>query len=114
EAGEGDGVVGLLGDRPGDVGAVAVFVERHAVVVDEVVALGELAGGEVGAAHEPAAEVAVGDAGVEHGDGHAFGSRPTEFGQVAPGPYRVDAAGGDRDAPRAFPFGGEEVPLLEG
>ncbi len=45
EPGEADPVVGLLGDRPGDVGAVAVFVQRQVVVVDEVVALDELAGG---------------------------------------------------------------------
>ena len=114
EAGERDRVVGLLADRPGDVGAVAVFVERHAVVVDEVIALDELSGGEVGAAHEPAAQVAVGDAGVEHGDGHAFGPWSADFGEVAPGADRVDAAGGDAHPPRRFPLGGEEVPLLEG
>ena len=43
EPGEADPVVGLLGDRAGDVGAVAVLVERQAVAVDEVVAGDELA-----------------------------------------------------------------------
>ncbi len=114
EAGERDPVAGLLGDRPGDVGAVAVFVERHAVPADEVIAVDELPGAEVGAAQEGAPQRAVGDPGIEHGDGDAFSAGPPDFFQMAPGVDRVDAAGRDRQAAAGQAFGGEEVPLLEG
>src|SRR6185369_13029801 len=68
EPGEAEGVVGLLGDRAGDVGAVAVFVERQAIVADEVIAGDELTGPEVGAALEGGPEGAVGDAAVQYRD----------------------------------------------
>ena len=60
EPGEADPVVGLLGDRAGDVGAVAVLVERQAVLVDEVVARRE-AVGTVGRHHQHVPRV-----GAEH------------------------------------------------
>ena len=94
------------------MGAVAVFVERQAIAVDEVVALDELPGGEVGAAAEALAHRAVGDAGVEHGDGHARGAGVTRCVQVFPGADRVDAAGGDRQQRRRQALPGQEVPLL--
>ena len=75
EPGQADAVVGLLGDRPGDVGAVAVAVERQFGLVDEVVALDELAGGEVGAAAEAAAERPVGDPCVEDRDRDPLAAR---------------------------------------
>ena len=48
QAGEPDAVVGGLGDRRGDVGAVAVAVVGEGVVADEVVAGDEARAGEVG------------------------------------------------------------------
>ena len=43
EPGQADAVVGLLGDRAGDVGAVPVASSGRLAVADEVVALDELA-----------------------------------------------------------------------
>ncbi len=112
EAGEADAVVGLLGDRAGDMRAVAVFVERQAVAVDEVVALDELPGGEVGAAAEALAQGAIGDPGVEHGNGHAFGAGTPRRFQVFPGTDGVDAAGGEGHQRCRQALPGQEVPLL--
>jgi hypothetical protein len=112
EAGDADRVAGLLADRPGDVGAVPVLVEREAIIVDEVVPPDELLGGEVGTAQE-GAEVAIGDPGVEHRDGDSFGARPTRLLQVLPGAEGVDAARGDRQPRRRGCLRRQEVPLLE-
>ena len=112
EAGEADAVVGLLGDSAGDVGAVAVFVERQAVAVNEVMAFDELPGGEVGAAAEAPAHSAIGDPGVKHGDGHASGAWVTRRLQVFPGADGVDTAGGDRQQRCRQALPGQEVPLL--
>ncbi len=59
-----------------------------------------------------AAHRAVGDPGVEHGDGHARGAGMTRCLQVFPGADRVDAAGGDRQQRRRQALPGQEVPLL--
>ena len=111
EPGEADPVVGLLGDRPGDVGAVAVAIERQAAVVDEVMAFDELARGEVGAAAEAAAERAVGDAGVEDRDRDAAPAGALDRFQVFPGADRVDPAGrgGEERGARRLPRGGSST-----
>ena len=90
EPGQADAVVGLLGDGPCDVGAVAVAVVWMRGAVDEVIAPDELVGREVGRADE-AAVVAVGDAGVEHGDDHALSARTTDGVEVGPSGRGVDA-----------------------
>ena len=81
-------------------------------LVDEVVALDELAGGEVGAAAEAAAQRPVGDPGVEHRDRDPARPRALGGDQVFPGADRVDAAGRERQQRECRPFPGEEVPLL--
>jgi hypothetical protein len=114
EAGQADPVVRLLGDRAGDVGAVPVLVQRHRVVGDEVIALGELAGAEVGAAVEVGGLAAVGDPGVEDRDRDSTGAAAVGGDQVLPGGDRVDAAGRGRQQRGRRPRRGEEVPLQRG
>ena len=85
-------VAGLLGDRSGDVGAVAVAVERHRVLIDEVVARQELLAGEVGAALEPRLLRQVGDAGVEDRHPRPLAAARAALIQDAPGIDRVQSA----------------------
>ena len=63
-----------MGDRAGDVRAVAVVVVGVRVVVEEVVRIGERCPREVRRPFE-VAEVLIGDAGVDDGDDHAFALR---------------------------------------
>jgi hypothetical protein len=83
-AGDPDAVVRRLGDGTGDVGAVAVVVERILVAVDEVVAGDELGVPQVGNPLEAPIAIAVGHPGIDHGDDHALA------GGFAPGRGRVD------------------------
>ena len=81
-------------------------------VVDEVIALDELAGGEVGAAAEAAAERAVGDAGVEHRDGDAA-ARPgrltaSRFSQAPIASIPPGEVGAQRRS-RGLPRGGSST-----
>ena len=76
EPGQPDPVVGLLGDRAGDVGAVAVFVERQRGRRRRSRSPWRTGRRpKSGLRRKRRALVAVGDAGVEHGDGDAFGAR---------------------------------------
>ena len=93
QPGQGDAVVRLLADVPGDVGAVAVDVVGEAVVVDEARPCNKALAAKVGAAASSLAAVAVGDAGVEDGDGDAGGAGPAGAAEVSPGGDRVDPTG---------------------
>ena len=100
---------------PVDVGAVAVLVERHAVLVDEVVAGEELLAREVRAAPEPGLLGPVRDAGVEHRHPRALARRDAALLEDVPGPRGVEPAallelerGGGLAAERPA---GQEVPL---
>ena len=112
EPGQPDPVVGLLGDRAGDMGPVAVAVEGKGVMGDEVVALDELVGREVGAAPEAPAHGAICDPGVEDGDGLASGARPARRDQVLPGGRGVDPSGRGGKERLAGARPGQEIPLL--
>ena len=91
QAGQPDAVVRRLGDRAGDVRAVAVLVVAgSASWLDEVVALDEARLAEVGRLAEAAA-VGVGDAAVEHGDGDAAAAGRAGVDRVLPGDGGVDA-----------------------
>ena len=93
QPGHADRVARALGDRPRDVGAVAVLVVGVGVVVHEVVAVDEPDRREVGRAAE-AGVAGVGDAGVQHGDDHALAAGAPDVDQVLPGVRRVHAQPG--------------------
>ena len=88
-------VVRRLGDRAGDVGAVALVVVRVGVVVDEVPAGHEVRPGEVGRLAE-AAEALVGDSGVDDRD-HDRGIAPGLTAQ-APSTRMLPAGPGSRSS----------------
>ena len=92
----------LLGDRPGDVGTVAVLVERDRVVVDEVDPGHELTRAEVGAGEE-ARRGLVGEAGVDDRHRGADAAGGTRCDQPLPGRDDPDPAGPPEEAPLVGP-----------
>src|SRR5215211_6592791 len=73
DSGEAEAVVGRLRDRARDVSAMTLGIERDVVAVDEVPGMDEpLRDWEIGIAPVLVAVLAVGEAGVEDGDGDAL------------------------------------------
>ena len=106
-------VVGLLRDRARHVRAVAVLVQREAVVADEVVALHEPVGVEIGRAAE-ASVLGVGHAGVDHGDRHAVAAARAGLARERPSLRGVDAEGTVEVPLQQAPVAGGALPRVVG
>ena len=92
EAGEAEVVAGPLGDRAGHVSSVPVLVERHPVLVDEVVAGQELLASRSPGCGGTRASGPVRDAGVENRHPRTLAGGDAALLEDLPGPRGVEPA----------------------